>query len=67
MAWLFRMERYVATLEELQERVKQADSLLAKDLLPEDRLRVAKLRLLDQVAILLRRKMAQLQPERRRP
>jgi hypothetical protein len=34
-------------LNELRERVKEADALLERNLMPEDRLRVAKLRALD--------------------
>lgn len=45
------------TLKELQERVRQADRLLAGPLPPEHRLKVAKLRLLDQMGILLRQKV----------
>ena len=44
------------TLNDLQARVEQADGLLARSLSPEDRLKVAKLRALDQAAIMLRQK-----------
>jgi hypothetical protein len=43
-------------LNELRERVKQADALLEKNLMPEDRLRVAKLRALDQIEIMILQK-----------
>jgi hypothetical protein len=48
------------TLTELQARVEKADALLAKNLSPEDRLKVAKIRALDQVGIILRQKHPEL-------
>lgn len=45
------------TLEELQARVSRADKLLAGGLPAGERLKVAKLRLLDQTGILLRQRV----------
>jgi hypothetical protein len=44
------------TLKELQARIEQADRLLAKKLPVEERLRIAKLRYLDQASVRLRLK-----------
>ena len=45
------------TTKELQGRIKQASDLLGrKDLPAEDRLKVAKLRLLDQLGVAIRQK-----------
>lgn len=44
------------TKSELLSRIKKADALLAGDLPPGDRAKVSKLRLLDQVGVMIRQR-----------
>lgn len=48
------------TIKELESRIERANALLKKDLPPKDRMRVAGLKLLDQLSVAARKRHPEL-------